>query len=94
MYNLPVRYNDYSFGQRREIRLQYVEQQGGLCYHCKGGLKGLPSKDVKKIKVKTSLFPEGFFKHPVHLHHSHDTGLTLGAVHAYCNAVLWQYYGE
>ena len=40
------------------------------------------------------LFPESFFKYPVHLHHSHDTGKTIGAVHAYCNAVLWEYYGQ
>lgn len=32
--------------------------------------------------------------YPVHLHHDHKTGLTIGAVHAKCNAVLWQYYGE
>jgi hypothetical protein len=28
------------------------------------------------------------------LHHCHQTGLTIGAVHAKCNAVLWQYHGE
>jgi hypothetical protein len=32
--------------------------------------------------------------HPVHLQHSHVTGLTEGAVHAFCNAVLWQYEGR
>jgi hypothetical protein len=40
------------------------------------------------------LFPELFLKYPVHLHHSHVTGLTIGAVHAYCNAVLWVYHDE
>jgi hypothetical protein len=33
-------------------------------------------------------------KSPIHLQHDHDTGLTEGAVHAYCNAVLWQYEGR
>jgi hypothetical protein len=41
-----------------------------------------------------SLFPKNFLKWPVHLHHSHDTGMTIGAVHSYCNAVLWQYHNE
>jgi len=45
-------------------------------------------------RIDWDLFPPGFLKNPVHLHHNHDTGMTIGAVHAYCNAVLWQYYGE
>ena len=32
--------------------------------------------------------------HPIHLHHDHDTDLTIGAVHAYCNAILWEYHNE
>jgi len=46
------------------------------------------------LLIKKSLFPRGFFGYPIHLHHSHDTGMTIGAVHAHCNAVLWQYEGE
>jgi len=30
----------------------------------------------------------------MHLHHNHETDMTEGAVHAYCNAVLWQYEGK
>ena len=44
--------------------------------------------------IDEELVPENFFKYPVHLHHSHYTGMTIGAVHANCNAVLWQYHGE
>jgi hypothetical protein len=40
------------------------------------------------------LFPKGFLNAPVHLHHSHVTNMTLGAVHGYCNGYLWQYLGE
>ena len=32
--------------------------------------------------------------HPIHLQHSHNTGVTEGAVHNYCNAVMWQYDGR
>ena len=57
-------------------------------------LAGDPADQVKAKPVDLSLFPQAFFKYPVHLHHDHETGLTLGAVHSYCNAVLWQYLGE
>ncbi|AGI61771.1 hypothetical protein VCO139_0016 [Vibrio phage VCO139] len=40
------------------------------------------------------LFPKNMFQYPIHLHHDHNTGMTIGAVHARCNAVLWEYYGE
>jgi hypothetical protein len=49
---------------------------------------------VNKNPINQILFPKSFFKYPVHLHHCHKTGLTLGAVHHYCNAYLWQYLGE
>jgi hypothetical protein len=38
-----------------------------------------------KIYVKKEL---------IHLQHCHKTNMTEGAVHAYCNAVLWQYEGK
>ena len=47
-------------------------------------------KEMDKIKT---IFPENFFDHSIHLHHDHDTGMTIGAVHAHCNAVLWEYEG-
>jgi hypothetical protein len=40
------------------------------------------------------LFPPNFLKYPVHLQHNHDTDMTEGAVHARCNAVMWQYHGR
>ena len=91
---LPVNYNDTHYTVRRKVRNEYVRIQSGKCYHCSALLKGRPSGDVLKLKINTKLFPEGFFKWPIHLHHSHKTGLTIGAVHNYCNAVLWQYHGE
>jgi len=91
---LPVNYDNLNQRLRRVIRLQYIEEQNNLCYYCKKPLSNGPSKEVGDKKITESLFPPAFFMHPVHLHHSHDTGMTIGAVHAYCNAVLWEYEGE
>ncbi len=91
---LPVNYNILSSSKRRAVRNQYVEIQGGLCHHCKCALTGPPSPDVTKKKIRAHLFPSTFFDYPVHLHHDHGTGMTIGAVHNYCNAVLWQHHGE
>jgi len=73
---------------------EYVKRQKGKCYHCSGPLDQDPPASVLKQKIDWGLFPPHFLRYPVHLHHDHYTGITKGAVHAYCNAVLWQYYGE
>lgn len=91
---LPIRYDLASPEIRREARAQYITNQKGKCYFCSTSLKEEPSPEVQTKPINKNLFPIGFFNWPVHLHHSHDTGLTIGAVHSLCNAVLWQYYGE
>jgi hypothetical protein len=88
-------YSKCSKKRRRTLREAYVEDQGGLCFYCDAPLSDppLPSM-VKKYPLTTAnraRFMLGFFDNPVHLHHDHDTDLTLGAVHAYCNAVLFIY---
>ncbi len=50
-------------------------------------------EDITDKKINWKLFPENFLKYPIHLQHNHDTGMTEGAVHNYCNAVMWQYEG-
>jgi hypothetical protein len=92
--DLPVCYGELDWQQRRAVREEYRRRQGDLCRHCKAPLTGPPSAEVRAKKVNRRLFPPTMFDHPIHLHHSHTTGLTLGAVHCYCNAVLWQYHGE
>ena len=92
--DLPINYNSCTQQQRRLVREEYIRLQRGLCYHCKNKLDNQPSKSVRSLPIDTNLFPPNFFKSPVHLHHSHETGMTIGAVHCYCNAVLWQYYLE
>jgi hypothetical protein len=92
--NLPVDYTTLSPKQRRLVREEYIKLQGGKCSHCGEYLNSGPSIDILKKYIKISLFPPNFFANPVHLHHDHETGMTIGAVHCQCNAVLWQYHGE
>jgi len=92
--NLPINYAKAHWSERRAAREEYTKLQGGNCVHCGAPLNGAPTQEVLSLKVKRILFPPNFFKWPVHLHHDHDTGMTIGAVHNYCNAVLWQHHGE
>lgn len=90
----PQNYNKLNFKERKKVREQYKVAQNNLCYFCKKDLDFLPPSDILKKRINKNLFPETFFNNPVHLHHNHETGMTIGAVHCYCNAILWQYYGE
>jgi len=92
--DLPVNYDQLKQSQRKKVRLEYIKLQEGLCYCCKEPLEGDPSIEVRNSWINRDMFPIGFFKYPVHLHHCHTTGNTIGAVHARCNAYLWQYKGE
>jgi len=88
---LPINYDKASSQERKAAREEYVKLQKGLCIHCGQELSKEP---FKEMPIKRRLFPPNFFKWPVHLHHDHKTGMTLGAIHSYCNALLWQYHGE
>ena len=90
----PVNYDKINTSERKIVRENYVIHQQGLCYHCLSDLRYPPPDFITEKKIQWDLFPKGFLKNPVHLHHNHDTSMTIGAVHAYCNAVLWLYYGE
>lgn len=90
----PADYRAMTQPERRKMREAYVVEQNGFCCHCS---KPLDRKPDMSLPIRWSLFPgghDGFLRYPVHLHHNHKTGMTIGAVHAYCNAVLWQYHGE
>jgi hypothetical protein len=93
---LPVNYDELTQAQRREIRELYCRLQDWKCIHCNNSLLKDATDFVRKMKIDFSLFPGGedFLKYPIHLHHDHNTGMTIGAVHARCNAILWQYHGE
>lgn len=92
-FDLPVDYNKLHWTQKKVVREQYVEEQEGKCFYCGNDLEGSPSKEIIDKKINLKLFPRGFFNNPVHLQHDHKTGFTQGAVHAHCNAVMWQYEG-
>jgi len=93
-YTLPVDYNDLQINEKRAVRLQYIKEQSNLCIHCDMPLNELPAYGIQKADINWEIFPKNFQKHPVHLHHNHETGMTIGAVHMKCNAYLWQYKGE
>jgi len=91
---LPQDYTLLNQYERKLVREEYTKIQHGKCYYCGQPLDQNPCSSVRCYDVDKSLFPKGFFNNPVHLHHSHDTGMTFGSVHAWCNAVLWQFKGE
>jgi hypothetical protein len=91
---LPVKYSQLSIEEKRFVREMYKKIQGNKCFYCKESLDILPPESITKKKIDWSLFPPNFLKYPIHLQHNHVTDLTEGAVHAYCNAVLWQYEGR
>jgi len=92
--NLPAIYEKLTPAKRKQVREQYVELQKGLCHYCGYNLSEKPPAHISEKRITPSLYPPNFFKYPIHLHHSHETGLTLGAVHNYCNAILWEYHDE
>lgn len=94
MYNLPVLYDDLNPQEIWIVREKYIKEQKGLCCHCKGDLYKPPPERILDVEISRCLFPPNFFKYPIHLHHDHDTGLTVGAIHNYCNAILWEHHGE
>ncbi len=91
---LPIDYTTLTPKQKRLVREEYVKLQGNRCMFCKSILTEQPPQEIRNRKIHWSLFPKGFLNYPIHLQHSHKTNMTEGAVHAYCNAVMWQYYGK
>ena len=91
---LPCDYTKLTPGEKAEVREQYAELQKGVCWYCKYPLAFDPPERIMKKSINWKQFPPDFRKHPIHLQHDHDTGMTEGTVHAYCNAVLWQYHGR
>ena len=91
---LPVDYTKLDWRTRKAVREAYIEKQNKACYFCDYPLDGDPIVDVLRTPINLDLFPLNFLKHPIHLQHCHKTGMTEGAVHARCNAVMWQYHGR
>ena len=94
MIKLPINYNILTWQQRKQVRTEYIKLQDNKCYYCGANLYDKPDETVLKKRIDKNLFPKNFFQYSIHLHHNHNTGMTIGAVHNYCNAVLWQYHNE
>jgi hypothetical protein len=94
VYELPTDYTKLTPKQRREVRLQYINEQKNLCYYCGESLNSDAPKRITSKPINWNYFPPNFLQHPIHLQHNHYTNMTEGAVHSYCNAVLWQYEGR
>jgi hypothetical protein len=90
---LPTNYNILDSVERTLVREAYITQQKGKCVHCKENLD-TPTSLISKYTINPTLFPPHFFKYPIHLHHNHATGMTIGAAHCHCNAILWQYHNQ
>lgn len=93
-YDLPVYYDNLNWREKANVRNQYIRKQDGKCFYCGENLSDPPPDRITKKYLRMEIFPKGFLDHPVHLQHDHISGLTEGAVHAYCNGVMWQYEGR
>ncbi len=82
---LPINYNDSHFSIRKLAREQYIKEQEGKCCHCGELLINNPPMSITSKPINRKLFPKHFFDWPVHLHHCHETGMTIGALHNICN---------
>jgi len=88
------KYSKLTLQERRTVREDYIKSQNGKCFYCKEDLSKDPPKRITGKIIDWDYFPANFLKYPVHLQHNHVTDETQGAVHAYCNAVMWQYEGK
>jgi hypothetical protein len=93
-YNLPVDYTKLDRAEKKAVRKQYIKEQNGICFYCGCNLNEEAPQNIKDKKIDLALFPENFLQYPIHLQHNHYNGMTEGAVHNYCNAVMWQYEGR
>jgi len=91
---LPTNYKEIPIYERKEVREEYIKLQNRKCFYCGESLDKPSPKEITDKKIDWSLFPPNFLKYPIHLQHNHKTGMTEGAVHNYCNAVMWQYEGK
>lgn len=89
---LPVMYHDLEPADKILVRNSYINIQKGKCWYCNCDLNGPPPKNLTDKYINWNMFPPKFLKNPIHLQHDHKTGLTEGAVHAFCNAYLWHYH--
>lgn len=93
---LPAKYStlDWRKGEKAIVRAEYIRLQENKCFYCGHSLDDEPPIEITSKPINWKLFPPNFRNYSIHLQHCHKTDMTEGAVHAYCNAVLWQYHGR
>ena len=91
MIKLPANYRGLNWQARRAVRQQYIQEQNNECFYCGGDLRKEVPTELTDIPIDWSLFPTNFLQYPEHLQHNHKTGMTEGAVHSFCNALMWNY---
>ena len=91
---LPVNYTKINPRARKQVREEYCKLQDWKCAYCSYDLHEKPPVSIIKKDIDWKLFPPSFLKYSIHLQHNHITKMTEGAVHSYCNAVMWQYEGR
>jgi hypothetical protein len=91
---LPAEYSKLTPLNRKRVREEYIRLQNNNCMYCNSSLSSPPPASITKNPIDKSLYPIGFFSHPVHLQHNHETDMTEGAVHAFCNCMLFEYEGR
>lgn len=87
----PHQYSKLTPQQRKQVRELYLKEQNYKCLFCNNPLFEQPPEEITSKPLDLTLFPPNFLKHPIHLQHNHDTDMTEGEVHAYCNGYMWQY---
>ncbi len=86
-----IKYSELTRAERMSVREKYIKLQKGNCLYCHESLTEKPPKLITEKPIDWNLFPPNFLKYPIHLQHNHASDQVEGAVHAYCNAVMWQY---
>lgn len=89
-----MKYSQLTPFERKQVREECIQSQKNKCMFCKQSLLNPPPQKITGKKIDWSYFPDNFLKYPIHLQHNHITDEVEGAVHSYCNAVMWQYEGE
>lgn len=87
----PVEYSKLNYIQKRMVKNLYIIDQNNKCMYCGVDLNSEPPERILNLNIDWSYFPPNFRKYPIHLQHNHETDMTEGVVHMYCNAVMWQY---
>lgn len=84
---LPTKYSSLSGERLSAVKDAYICLQRERCWLCGDNLYELPKYIVDNPNYMGLCYNQLAEQTPLHLHHNHDTGLTLGVAHAECNII-------